>query len=185
MTAERDTKPLWTSGPTLEKIRPSANINDSVPPQCIMDTEPKAWEPSYDHTLFNRARAKLSRPSLLSADSRTNVSFHNIRHSNRNSQLDALRRRNMPSAHLSYAGDLESHELSDNFEVDCTKGVVFLDRENIVSGHCHLSIPCRLTWTGWKFLSGCDAVDCVCGKFHSGSYGWFFSTHTAVGNLPQ
>ena len=110
--------------------------------------------------------------------------FHNTRHSDRNSQLDAPRRRNMPSAHLSYAGDLESHELSDNFEVDCTKGVVFLDRKNIVSGHCHLSIPYRLTWTGWEFLSGCDAVDCVCGKFNWGSYGWFFFYAHSNGKSP-
>ena len=67
------------------------------------------------------AYAELSRPSLVSTDSSTNVSFQNAEHGGHYSQLDVPRQRNMPSicqAHLPYAGDLEIPELSNVSKVD-------------------------------------------------------------------
>ena len=76
----------------------------------------------YNHTLQQSLRsptpayAELSRPSLVSTDSSTNVSFKNTEHGGHYSQFDVPRQRSMPSicqAHLPYAGDLEIPELSD------------------------------------------------------------------------
>ena len=98
----------------------------------------------YNHTLQQSLRsptpayAELSRPSLVSTDSSTNVSFQNAEHGGHYSQLDVPRQRNMSSicqAHLPYAGDLEISELFDVSQVDREKSLARLDPDNIVPGH--------------------------------------------------
>ena len=93
----------------------------------------------YNHTLQQSLRsptpayAKHSRPSLVSTDSSTNVSFQNAEHGGHYSQLDVPRQRNMSSicqAHLPYAGDLEIPELSDVSKVDREKSLARLDPDN-------------------------------------------------------
>lgn len=100
----------------------------AVRPQSLQQS-PRSPAPAY---------ADPSRPSLASPDSRTNVSFQNTERGDRNSQLDANRQRNMPSAyqpHLPYAGDPESPELSDASRVGRKKSLVRPDREKIDPGH--------------------------------------------------
>ena len=100
----------------------------SVRPHSLQQS-PRSPAPAY---------ADPSRPSLVSPDSRTNVSFQNTERGDRNSQLDAPRQRNMPSAyhaHLPYTGDPESPELSDVSKVGRKKSLVRPDREKIDPGH--------------------------------------------------
>ena len=143
-------------------VSPQDKIQNAFYSVPIVDSEPKAWElrrwfttknavqshSSAEPTISNPAYVELSRPSLVSIDSSTSVSFQNAEHGGHYSQLDAPRQRNMSSicqAHLPYAGDLESPELSDVSKVDREKSLACLDPDNTVSGHRPCSFRSHVT----------------------------------------
>lgn len=155
------------------------------PPRAVrphsLQQSPRSPAPAY---------ADPSRPSLVSPDSRTNVSFQNIERGDRNSQLDAPRQRNMPSAyqaHLPYAGDLESPELSDVSKVGRKKSLVRPDREKIDPGHRqwhYRSHVAQLEQEG-NARVGVMPSSASAESFTQVHFIDLFSTHTATGNFPQ